>query len=119
MKNKSTHEQETRDSRRRFTKTIAAALVAAPLVALKTNDAQTPPAATPSPSPSPTPTPNPKTVALVDAYANVARVRFGEGLNDEEFGRVRRGLENNVANADRLRAAKLNNSDEPDFVFSA
>src|SRR2546421_6900406 len=109
-----------RPSRRRFTKTLAAAVVAAPVIAAR---AQTPPASKePKAPPNPQPTPQqepPKPSPVAAAYAEVARARFGEQLSAEQFEAVRRGLEGNVRTADRLRALKLKNSDEPDFVFSA
>jgi len=110
-----------RTSRRQFTKTITAALATAPLVA-STLNAQTPPAATrqaPAP-PNPQPTPQvapPSPVA--EAYAEVARLRFGERLGAEELARMKRDIEGNVRAAERLRAFKLKNADEPDFIFIA
>jgi hypothetical protein len=112
-----------RTSRRRFTKTLAAAFVAAPALAVH---AQTPPAAAEPkapPQPQPTPAqppqgpPTPSPLAL--AYAEVARLRFGERLSAEQFESVKRDLEGNVRTAERLRSFKLRNSDEPDFSFEA
>ncbi len=109
-----------RASRRRFTKTIAAAIVAAPLAASVVR-AQTPaPKQAPAPpNPQPSPAPQPPTPSpLAESYAEVARARFGDKLTPEELERVKRDLESNVRTAERLRAAKLQNADEPDFVFS-
>jgi hypothetical protein len=111
------------DSRRRFTKTLAAAVVAG--TAARAATAQTPPASkepTAPPNPQPTPAgqqqpPKPSPVAL--AYAEVARARFGERLSAEQLESVGRDLEGNVRAAEALRAYKLQNSDEPDFVFGA
>lgn len=110
------------DSRRRFTKTLAAAVVAGATV--HSVSSQTPPAAESKAPPNPRPTPaqqqtppKPSPVAL--AYAEVARARFGESLSPEQFESVKRDLEGNVRGADALRAYKLENSDEPDFVFGA
>jgi hypothetical protein len=112
------------DSRRRFTKTLGAAFVAGTAAQVLT--AQTPPAPKePKAPPNPQPTPaagqqqptKPSPVAV--AYAEVARVRFGERLSAEQSEAVRRDLEGNVRAADALRAYKLQNSDEPDFVFGA
>ena len=114
-------------SRRRFTKTLAAAVIAAPAAASVAR-AQTTPApreskAPPNPQPSPTPAQAPqgppKPSPLAEAYAEAARLRFGEHLTPEQLDSVKRDLEGNVRTADRLRAAKLKNSDEPDFVFEA
>ena len=109
-------------SRRRFAKTVAAALVAAPLA--RVAPAQTPPAtketvAPPNPQPTPSPQqpqpPSPLALALVE----VARLRFGEKLSEEDMTRLRRDIVGNLRSADALRAVKLKNADEPDFVFSA
>jgi len=112
-----------RESRRRFAKSVAAAIVAAPVAAAR---AQTPaaprePKAPPNPQPMPTPraqTPTPPS-PVAKAYAEVARARFGSQVSDEEFQRIERDLEGNVRTAERLRASKLENWDEPDFVFEA
>lgn len=108
-------------SRRRFAKTAAAALVAAPLA--RAAAAQTPPAtketvAPPNPQPSPAPQQQPPS-PLALAYVEVARLRFGEKLSDEDMTRLRRDVAGNLRSADALRAVKLKNADEPDFVFSA
>lgn len=117
---------ERQTSRRRFTKTAAAALLAAPLAA-RLASAQTPPAtrepaAPPKPEPSPSPQQRqqqqpPSPLAL--AYLEVARVRFGDRLSEEEITRLRRSFEGKVRTGDALSKVKLQNSDEPDFVFSA
>ncbi|HKG13292.1 MAG TPA: hypothetical protein VKB12_08130 [Pyrinomonadaceae bacterium] len=110
------------DSRRRFTKTLAAAFVAgaAASAVAQTPPAAKEPAAPPNPQPTPAqqqPPPKPSPVAV--AYAEVARARFGEKLSAEQFESVKRDLEGNVRASDALRAYKLENSDEPDFVFGA
>ncbi|HEV2862702.1 MAG TPA: hypothetical protein VGX48_16930 [Pyrinomonadaceae bacterium] len=108
--------------RRGFTKKLAAAVIAAPVAAAAAR-AQTPPAREPKAPPNPQPTPAqqqpPKPSLAAEAYTEVARARFGEHLSEEDFDRLKRELEGNVRTADRLRAFKLNNSDEPDFVFGA
>ena len=111
-------------SRRSFAKTLAAAaFIAAPALAA---NAQTPPATTePKAPPQPQPTPAqqpqgpPAPSPLALAYFEVARQRFGERLTPEQLEAVKRDLEGNVRTAERLRASKLKNSDEPDFVFEA
>jgi hypothetical protein len=109
-----------RKSRRRFAKAIAAALIAAPL-APRTSSAQTPPATKQAPAPpQPAASPAPQNPSpLAEAYAEVARARFGAPLTPEELSRIKRDLEGNIRAAERLRAFKLQNGDEPDFVFSA
>ena len=114
---------EKKTSRRRFTKSVAAALAAAPVALSQAGARQRPaePKAPPNPQPTPTPAPpqQPPPSPVVEAYAAVARARFGEHVTAEEFERVKRDLGGNVRAADGLRAAKLKNSDEPDFVFEA
>ena len=121
--NLTTHDAGPNASRRSFTKTMAAAFIAAPALAAR---AQTPPAtaepkAPPQPQPAPPQQPQgpPAPSPLALAYAEAARLRFGERLTPEQFEAVKRDLEGNVRTAERLRAAKLKNSDEPDFVFEA
>lgn len=112
-----------RMSRRQFARTIAATLASAPLVSTTLN-AQTPPAATkqaPAP-PNPQPTPAAQQSApspVAEAYAEVGRLRFGEKLSADELARMKRDIEGNVRTAERLRAFKLKNADEPDFIFIA
>jgi hypothetical protein len=111
---------QARTSRRRFAKTVAGAVVAAaPFVAAAALNAQTPPATKQAPAPpNPQPTPTPPS-PVAEAYAEVARLRFGDKLTPEELARVKRDIEGNVRTAERLRAFKLKNADEPDFIFIA
>jgi hypothetical protein len=106
-------------SRRQFAKSVATTLAAMPLAAAMVK-AQTPAkkeqAAPPVPQPSPLPQ---KPSPLAEAYMEAASVRFGEKLKPEQFDQVRKDLEGNVRTADRLRAVKLKNGDEPDFIFKA
>ena len=125
MKKEKTENARGRVSRRRFTKTLAGAVAAAPALAAAAA-AQTPPKASePKAPPNPQPTPAqqpqgpPKPSPLAEAYAEAARLRFGEHLSAEQLEAVKRDLEGNVRTAERLRASKLKNSDEPDFVFGA
>ena len=110
----------SRTSRRRFTKAVATTIVAAPL-ASRLAEAQKPTGTKEAPAP-----PNPQAAAqaqkpspVAEAYLEVARARFGDRLTPEQFEQVRKDLEANVQAAERLRAVKLKNEDEPDFVFSA
>ncbi|HEX8636076.1 MAG TPA: hypothetical protein VF703_18155 [Pyrinomonadaceae bacterium] len=113
---------QARKSRRQFAKTIAAAVVAAPLISQATLNAQTPPSTKQAPAPpNPQPTPQAATPPspVVEAYAEVGRLRFGDKLTPDELARMKRDLEGNVRTAERLRAFKLRNADEPDFIFIA
>lgn len=121
-----THEEardSRRESRRRFAKSAAAAVVAAPLARALAARAQTPPAKEPAAPPNPQPSPSPQQQQppspLALAYAEVARLRFGDKLGEEELVRVRRGIGNKIRTAEALGKFKLQNSDEPDFVFGA
>ncbi|HYY42275.1 MAG TPA: hypothetical protein VE775_06040, partial [Pyrinomonadaceae bacterium] len=69
-------------------------------------------------NPQPTPTPQPPS-PVAEAYGEVARARFGERLTADELTRVRRSVAGKVARGDALRNAKLQNGDEPDFIFNA
>ncbi|HEX8500718.1 MAG TPA: hypothetical protein VF659_09015 [Pyrinomonadaceae bacterium] len=128
MKKEKTERTDGRaSSRRRFAKALAAAVVAAP--AALAARAQTPPAtkepaAPPNPQTTPTPAPQqpqgpPPPSPLAEAYGEAARLRFGEHLTPEQMQAVKRDLEGNVRTAERLRAFKLKNADEPDFAFEA
>jgi hypothetical protein len=121
MKTKSSSHVSSRTSRRQFAKSVATTLIAAPLAASLVK-AQTPTTklkeATAPPSPQPAPSPQ-KPSPLAESYAEVARVRFGEKLTPEQLEQIKKDLDGNVRTAERLRAIKLKNGDEPDFVFTA
>ncbi|HEY0098858.1 MAG TPA: hypothetical protein VGB76_07880 [Pyrinomonadaceae bacterium] len=122
--NASVHAQTTR---RQFAKSIAAGVLFAPLTATTTS-AQTPPGAAKEPPAPPNPQPTPATASaapqnapspVAEAYAEIGRLRFGEKLSADELVRMKRDIEGNVRTAERLRAFKLKNADEPDFTFTA
>jgi hypothetical protein len=120
MKIKTRSQVSKQTSRRQFTKSVATTLLAAPFAASLAK-AQTPPKlkeATAPPVPQQTPAPQ-KPSPLAEAYAEVARVRFGDKLTPEQFEKVKKDIDANVRTADRLRAVKLKNGDEPDFIFGA
>lgn len=124
MKTKNSGSKSKRTSRREFTKRVAASLVIAPLASTLAVRAQTPArtkqaSAPPNPQPSPATTQQDKPSPLAVAYAEVARARFGQQVSAEQFEQIKKDLEGNVRVAERLRAFKLQNADEPDFVFSA
>lgn len=120
MKSKSRSNSNRQASRRAFTKTVASTLLAAPLASrmgaaqkqTSAKEAAAPPSAqsaAQAQSPSP----------VAEAYLAVARARFKDQLTPEQLEQVRKDLEANLQAAERLRAAKLRNEDEPDFIFSA
>ena len=92
-------------SRREFAKSVAATLAAATLAQAQTPAKPNGPAAQ---EPSP----------VAAAYLAVARARFGDKLSPEQLEQLKKDFDNYVRNSDRLRAVKLKNGDEPDFVFS-
>jgi hypothetical protein len=104
-------------SRRRFLRSLAAA----PLLptALSAFQAPTPPSPAPAapvpPAPSPSPSP-PGPVA--QALGEVVRIRYGAQLEGADLAEVRKGIEDNLQAADRLRkGVKLGNADEPVNIF--
>lgn len=120
MKSKTNSHDSKQTSRREFAKSVATTLIVAPLAASMVT-AQTPtkpkePTAPPNPQQTPTPQ---KPSPLAEAYMEAARLRFGEKLTPEQLEQVKKDLDGNVRAADRLRAVKLKNADEPDFIFSA
>jgi hypothetical protein len=120
MKPKTNSQDPQGTSRRQFAKAVAAAVVAAPLAArqLKAQTPARPKEAVAPPAPQPSPAQQ-KPSPLAEAYAEVARIRFGERLTPAQLEQVKKDLDGNVRSSERLRAVKLKNGDEPDFTFSA
>lgn len=121
MKPKAEPRVSQKTSRRQFAKSVATTLVVAAPLATQLVKAQTPAkpketVAPPNPQPGPT---QQKPSPLAEAYAEAARIRFGEKLTPEQLEQIRKDLDGNVRSSERLRAVKLKNGDEPDFVFSA
>lgn len=109
-----------RTSRRRFTKAVATTLVAAPLASRIAKGQKATGSREAAAPPNPQSGAEPQKLSPVtQAYAEVVRARFGERLTEEQFEQVKKDLEANVQSAERLRAIKLRNEDEPDFIFSA
>lgn len=109
-------------SRRQFAKSVAAALVTAPLAASALAHAQTPAKtkeATAPPSPTTTPSAAQKSSPVALAYVQVARARFADKLTPEQMEQLEKEMQGNVTTAESLRAVKLRNDQEPDFVFGA
>ncbi|HBR56044.1 MAG TPA: hypothetical protein DEA22_00995 [Blastocatellia bacterium] len=105
MKTEPIKENTGKQTRRAFAKSIVAAAVAVPIAAAsKQTQAQGPvqPAAS---SPA------------AEGYFEVAKARFGKYVTPEQLDAVKRDLEGNVRTSERLSAIKLENGDEPDFVF--
>jgi hypothetical protein len=48
---------------------------------------------------------------------NIIKERYGERLSDDELAEVKNGVEKIVEAAEKLREIRLENGDEPFFVF--
>ena len=121
MKSKPNPQASPKTSRRQFAKSVTVTLMAAPLV-VRLAKAQTPAKpkeAVAPPNPQPSPAAQQKPSPLAEAYTEVARVRFGDKLTPEQLEQIKKDMDGNLRSADRLRAVKLKNGDEPDFIFSA
>ena len=120
MKTKDQSNGSARTSRRKFTKSVAAALVTTQLTASLAHAQQPskPKQATAPPNPQPSPTPQ-EPSPLAEAYAEVARLRFGDQVTPEQLAQIKKDLDGYVRAAERLRSVKLKNEEEPDFIFIA
>jgi hypothetical protein len=120
MKAKTDSSAPDRTTRRQFTKSVATTLLAAPIAAslAKAQMPVKPKEPTAPPNPQQTPAPQPPS-PLAEAYTEVARQRFGDKLTPEQLEQIKKDIDANLKTADRLRAVKLKNGDEPDFTFSA
>jgi hypothetical protein len=54
-----------------------------------------------------------------DALFEIAKLRYGKHLTEEQLQQVKQSLQRDQAIADFLRRSKLTNGDEPAFVFQA
>jgi len=48
---------------------------------------------------------------------NIIKERYGERLSDEELAEVKKGVDRLMEAAEKLREIRLDNGDEPFFVF--
>lgn len=127
MRRKESRGEGARASRRRFTKAVAAAVVAAAPIGASAQKSSAPKQEKKEqPKQEPKAPPNPpqqqqeqKPSPVAEAYAEVAKERFGKYLDEDEFKRVKRDIESYVRTSERLRSVKLENWDEPDFIFQA
>ena len=101
--------------RRTFLKAMAGAPLL-PVVLAGEAKAQAPPSPTPgSPSPALADAPAPQAKALAEA----ARHRFGAHVRPDDLTEIEKAIDGNLKAAERLRAVKLGNADEPATVFEA
>ena len=96
-------------SRREFAKTVAL-MAAAPLVVA----GQQPTARAAQPAEPPG-----TIAASAQGLTEIVRSRHGKHLNEEQLKRIRQRIEGGLRSAERLKRARLLNSDEPDFIFGA
>lgn len=106
--------------RRGFLQTLAAALAAIPTVAV----AQTAvpgmtsaPAAPVAPAAPAAPAAPEHTGSEARLLTEVLRERFPERFSEAQWGSIVGDFDGDLAAGKRLRAVKLKNSDEPDFMF--
>jgi hypothetical protein len=57
--------------------------------------------------------------APTQAMFDIVRARYGKHLSEEQLKRLRQKIRQEQRDAARLRSLRLNNSDEPAFVYSA
>jgi hypothetical protein len=93
-------------TRREFTRNLAA-LAAAPLLAQ-------PSAMRAADEPPPDPV-----AATADALAEAVRARFGKFMTDDQFNAVKQSIRQSQISAQFLKRSKLQNGDEPAFIFRA
>jgi hypothetical protein len=93
-------------TRRQFTRNLVA-LASAPLLgkagAVRAADEQPP---------------DPVTAAS-DALGEIARIRFGSFVTDDQLKAVKQSIRQSQNSAQFLKRSKLHNSDEPSFIFRA
>ena len=54
-----------------------------------------------------------------EALAEVARIQYGKNLTDEQMAEVKRSLSGRFRASEAMKKVKLENGDEPAFIFSA
>jgi hypothetical protein len=54
---------------------------------------------------------------VIDALSKLVLLRYGRYLNEDQLAEVRTGVEAIAKVSEELRAVKLENGDEPFFVF--
>jgi hypothetical protein len=97
-------------TRREFAKSVAA-LAVVPFVG---SDAK---GATIDAGPDPAPKPDPLQVSS-DALMAIVGSRYGEHIMEDQLKEIQRSIESRLRSGERLKRVKLQNSDEPDFIFS-
>jgi hypothetical protein len=104
-----------RTTRRHVVKALATAPLLPALVVRASDHGPAPEAIPPTLQQPPTIEPSPMARALTE----VVRTRYGKYLTPEQLTEVQEDIERGLRAAERLRARKLKNGDEPGFIFSA
>ena len=100
--------------RRGFLQTLVAALAAIPTAAVAQTAAPGVPA---TPAPPTAPVAPEHTGSEARLLTEVLRERFPERFSETQWGSIVGDFDGDLAAGKRLRAVKLKNSDEPDFMF--
>lgn len=100
--------------RRGFLQTLAAALAAIPTAAVAETAAPGVPATPAAPT---APVAPEHTGSEARLLTEVLRERFPERFSEAQWGSIVGDFDGDLAAGKRLRALKLKNSDEPDFMF--
>lgn len=100
--------------RRGFLQTLAAALAAIPTAAVAQTAA---PGVSATPAPPTAPVAPEHTGSEARLLTEVLRERFPERFSEAQWGSIVGDFDGDLAAGKRLRAVKLKNSDEPDFMF--
>lgn len=100
--------------RRGFLQTLAAALAAIPTAAVAETAAPGVPATPAAPT---APVAPEHTGSEARLLTEVLRERFPERFSEAQWGSIVGDFDGDLAAGKRLRAVKLKNSDEPDFMF--
>lgn len=70
-----------------------------------------------APAPVPQQPSSPIPLPVTAALAELVRLRYGSQLREGQLDEIKQGLDRSARTSERLRAFKLKNSDEPDFIF--
>lgn len=123
----------TRSTRREFARTLAA-LAATPLLrpVIPFSGTDRAPATAPARADAPIPAEPPastaerlqaqtpaETLPEAEALSEVVRIQYGKNLSAEQMAEVKRSLSGRFRSAEAMKKVKLENGDEPAFVFSA
>ena len=100
--------------RRGFLQTLVAALAAIPTAAVAQTAA---PSGSATPAAPTAPVAPEHTGSEARLLTEVLRERFPERFSEAQWGSIVGDFDGDLAAGKRLRAVKLKNSDEPDFMF--